>query len=340
MVRNTLVALVLCAALAAGAFAADVVRMENGDVISGRVTSVGADKTIVKTDYAGDVTVDSKKVVSITTVEPLSVKTSEGVVSVGKVEYTRDSGFTVAAESGPVSVALAQLAAAVTPETAAKAARPQWSGSAELGVNGQTGNSEILAGNARVDVRRQYQRQLFTAYALARYGREDGLISANQQRAAGRYEEKVSAKYFWYGDLMLEHDEIKDLAIRATASAGLGRIWWESGKNWMKTSAGPGVSYEKYQSDGDETSAVVQVTNDYSKAINSTMTLTNLTTLLFDVSDVKGFRADNDAALAFPLSARGDWQLKLGLSNQYDNSPAPGRDRLDTYYYLNALRKF
>ena len=85
---------------------------------------------------------------------------------------------------------------------------------------------------------------------------------------------------------------------------------------------------------------MAQVVNDFSKSLNKKVTFSDLTKLTFDLQEIDGFRAENDAALLFPLTDNRKWLMKLGLSHRYDNTPAPDTDRLDTYYYLNAVRAF
>ena len=62
----------------------------------------------------------------------------------------------------------------------------------------------------------------------------------------------LDTDWFWFSALDLERDGLKDLAFRGTASAGLGYVWWSRGPaDFWKTSAGPGVTYERFHGGED-----------------------------------------------------------------------------------------
>lgn len=44
----------------------------------------------------------------------------------------------------------------------------------------------------------------------------------------------------------------------------------------------------------------------------------------------------HDSGFEIPLSA-GFWKLRLGLNNQYNSRPQPGREELDTTYYTRLV---
>ena len=331
----------LLAVVLAMAATADVVKMRNGDTVTGKVARIADGKITITTDYMGDVSIDMAKVQSLSTEGAYAVTYGEGLQATGALSYADGAELSVAAEGAPITVPLGGVASAVTPEEAAAAKMPKWWGSFETGINGQTGNSEILQGNARVDVKRAYLDTLWGMFAQSRYGRQDGLRSADQQLAGARYEELLDTDWFWFSALDLERDGLRDLAFRATATTGLGYVWWNHGPaDYWKTSAGPGVTYVRYHGGEDDWSPVAQATSDYSKSLSKKVMFADLTKLTTDLSDMEGFRAENDAALLFPLTDTRKWLLKLGLSHRYDNMPAPDTERLDTYYYLNAVRTF
>jgi hypothetical protein len=47
----------------------------------------------------------------------------------------------------------------------------------------------------------------------------------------------------------------------------------------------------------------------------------------------------HDSSFAMPVGAT-RWLLRMGVHNDYNNRPAPGRDHLDTTYYTRLLLKF
>ena len=333
-----MVPIVLFLALCAFA-AADTVKLSNGDVISGKVLSMKDGKLTVETEYMGTVALDAAKVVAIVTDKPVSVTVTGGNTLVGSLTYDAKGQATVTTQAAPVTVPAADLLSIGAPEAMAPP-KPRWTGSFEIGINGQEGNKETFAGNAAFNIKRQVEDLTIFGYALGRYSKQGGVVSENYQRVGGRTESKISDKAFWYTALDLERDEFKDLTLRTVATIGLGRTWWQDGDDHLKTLLGVGFTHESFESGGSKTFPTAEAIADYSKKINNTVTFTDRARIVPDLSNLKGWRAENDAAFAWALTEKGEWKMKLGVTNQYDNDPPVGIKNLDTYYYLNAVRGF
>jgi hypothetical protein len=54
------------------------------------------------------------------------------------------------------------------------------------------------------------------------------------------------------------------------------------------------------------------------------------------VNDFADYRFVHDSALEFPINA-GFWKLRVGLNNQYNSRPQPGREEMDTTYYTRLV---
>src|SRR5271170_1506560 len=85
----------LCVALSVFVFSsalfADQVVLKNGDRLTGTITKSDDKTLIIKTEFAGDVTVQWPAVEQITSTQPLHVATSEGKTVVGAVTTTDDT---------------------------------------------------------------------------------------------------------------------------------------------------------------------------------------------------------------------------------------------------------
>jgi putative salt-induced outer membrane protein YdiY len=330
---------VLLVLFAAAYAAADTVTLKSGDKITGRVISMADGKLAVETDYMGTVTFDAAKVSSIVTDAPVGVKSAGGTRLVGKLAYQEGANAVVETESGQLTIRASDVKAIGTAVEAA-AQKPAWHGTFELGITGQDGNKRVFSGNAALNIKREQEGLTLSGYALGRYGTDDGVVNINQQRAGGRTESVINKDWFWYSALDLERDEFKDLSLRTTAAVGIGRTWWKEGDDFWKTGAGVGFAHESYESGGSDIFPIAQFTSDYSKKIREGVLFTDRTTLTPDLANLKGWRAENDAALQMALNKGGDWRLKIGMNNQYDNEPSPDVKRLDTFYYLNLLKAF
>lgn len=318
---------------------ADKVVMKNGDVITCKISEISGGRLKARIAYAGDVEIDFAEVASFTTDDPLGIEVAGGNRVVGPVEYTDGARASVKAEAGVFEFAASDLVS-VGPVEIPEPEKPRWHGAFEIGVGGQTGNKETFRGNAKFTAKRETEDLLLLGYAWARYSKEDGEVSDNVQRVGGRTEQKFGQASFWYTALDLERDEFKDLDLRATGSAGLGRTWWKEDGNFWKTAVGVGFTHESYSTGDNDIFPVAELTSDYGRRLNSKVVFTDTTKVIPSLDDIDAVRAENDAALSIDLSDKGDLKLKLGMLNQYDNAPQNGIDRLDTYYYLNFVKEY
>jgi len=337
--RRIVPAVFAIAVLAGAPCFGDTVVLKNGDRITGVVQSLEDGALTIESAHFGTVRVDYGEVASLRIEGERGISLEGGTRIVGTLDLQAGGSAAVETASGAWEVPAADVTA-IGPVELAEVEPPGWHGSFQIGVGGRTGNSETFRGNARLDLKRESPELLITGYAAGRYAEEDGQRSENVQSAGARSESTTSPGAFWYSSVDLERDEFKDLELRTTASVGLGRTWWKEDANYWKTRAGVGFTHESFTDGSDDIFPVAQLAGDYGKRINSKLTFTDTLRYIQDLDDFKGWRAVNDAALSVDLSDNGDWQLRLGVLNEYDNDPPDDVERLDTYYYLNALRKF
>ena len=101
MYRSFLAGVFLCVC-ATGALA-DQITLKNGDRLTGTVVKSDAKTLLLKTDFAGDVTLQWDAVTSIVSTQTLHLALKDGQTIVGIVATT-DSKFEVATkETGPVT---------------------------------------------------------------------------------------------------------------------------------------------------------------------------------------------------------------------------------------------
>src|ERR1700679_2669843 len=87
---------------------ADQVVLKNGDRLTGTITKSDDKTLLIKTEFAGDVTVQWPAVQEVTSTQPLHVVLSNGKTVVGPVT-TADGSLAVTSASGTVNVAKADV---------------------------------------------------------------------------------------------------------------------------------------------------------------------------------------------------------------------------------------
>lgn len=85
---RALAALILVLAFSSQVSQADQIVLSNGDRLTGKVVSKAEDRLKFHTEYAGDINVDWKDVVSIATDDPVTVLSPGGELRTGRLEKT------------------------------------------------------------------------------------------------------------------------------------------------------------------------------------------------------------------------------------------------------------
>lgn len=103
--------------------AADTVKLSNGDVVTGTVKKVTDGNLIIKTEYAGEIKIEAKYVVGVTTEKPFTVRWNDGSEKVGRLLITSHDQIDVVDSATPLPET--QQAAAPAEEAPAETAQAE-----------------------------------------------------------------------------------------------------------------------------------------------------------------------------------------------------------------------
>ncbi len=318
----------------------DEVHLNDGSKIVGTVTRIAGGKVTVKTDFAGDLTVDATKIKGIQTDAPANVQLESGDIAVAKLQYDPATGAQSVQGDvvGNRPVELKQVTSswpAGTEDPALVAQRAKWKIRLDLGLNGQSGNSEILNFNTGLTIRREAPGDRLTLYGLGRYSRDNGVRSANEIIVGASWEVDLSSRCFWYLKGELEHDEFENLDLRATVTTGLGYFVIREADTELKVRGGIGYQHETFDTGESDDQAIGELGVDFRKDIAPWLQYVHSTTINPSFEDIGDVRVVMTNAVDIPLVPDKSWKLRLGVKHQYDAQPEPGIDRLDTFYFAN-----
>ena len=153
--------------LAGGNAAADTVKLNNGDRITGEIISIQEGKLILKTAYADELKIDRAVVVGITSDKDVTVWLASGDKITGKMEALEGGRVNVVTGSGAVSAAVTDVAGINAPpggktksDLEAEIARlsspsESWRGELGVGAYYTNGNSDRLGGWVRMELIRE-----------------------------------------------------------------------------------------------------------------------------------------------------------------------------------------
>ncbi len=210
---------------------ADQIVLKNGDRLTGSITKSDGKQLVIKTDYAGDVTVKFDAIQSITSAGDLNV-TLGGKTVVGPVTTDGDNVVVTTKNAGPVEAPKASVTVLRSPaEQAAyeKTLHPSllegWNGGLNVGFAITAGNSETKSLNIAFNAIRTGLHDkllLYTNSIYATTSKPTELTTADTNGGGARYDHDFSPRSFGFvsGDFFSNSQQ--DLSLRSILGGGAG----------------------------------------------------------------------------------------------------------------------
>ncbi len=245
---------ILCvlATCASGALSApqdDIVLLENGDRISGAITSINGGNIRIATPYAGELTIQLDAVAAIETNSPRALALSEGHRLVGAL--TQEDGVSgIRTDDGfhpaqPLEV----IALAEDTETLHQLLHPpapsKWSGTVEAGLALRSGNTDTTDFKFAAGVKRTGDRNTLALNFEAAYGSSDNILNTRRFQGTFRWQYYLRERLYLYTIGLAERDDGRKLEHRLQGGGGLG---YDIIKRENRTLSGDlGVTYTREQ---------------------------------------------------------------------------------------------
>jgi putative salt-induced outer membrane protein YdiY len=239
---------------------ADQIVMKNGDKLTGSITKSDGKTVVLKTDYAGDLTIKFDAIQSLSSTGDLHV-TAGGKTEVGPVS-TSGAELVVATKSGSsVEVALSSVTVIRSPAEEVAFEKSQhpgfgegWVGGLNLGFALTTGNSETKNLNIAVNGVRTGLHDKLTLYENTIYAVNDKIVApatapqttANSSGGGIRYDRDFVPRVFGFGSADFFSNSLQDLNLRAILGGGIGFHMIKNAKTTLDILAGGNYTHESY----------------------------------------------------------------------------------------------
>ncbi len=234
MRRHFAVAFLLLLAIPA---LADQVVLKNGDKLTGTIAKSDGKTLVLKTDYAGDLTIKFDAIQSLTSTGDLNV-TAAGKTSVGPVTTAGDQLVVASKTAGSVEAPISSISILRSPaEEAAyqKSLHPGfgegWAGGANLGFALTAGNSETKNLNIGLNATRTGFHDKLTLYETSVYSTTSKLAlkplspsqtTANSNGGGIRYDRDFAPRVFGFGSADFFNNSLQNLDLRYILGGGIG----------------------------------------------------------------------------------------------------------------------
>ena len=341
--------LLLVAAIAAfsvGAFAQDKITLSNGDVITGKITSMAGGKVTIKSPLLADIIVPIASVSDLVTGELVTLKTKSG--DVWQRRIVGIEGGSLRLEGGETSSLSLDNLGMINPPAHVD---PSWSGSLNLSGVNTSGNTDTRQAGLKFDASLRRATDRITVDAAWSYGENKDRSAAsasssgyvlNQRRVGGglKYDYYLSDKSYALVTTRMLGDTIANIELRYTAGAGIGYTVIDDGKDLLLFEVGLSYAHEAYRiqrapTDPKSTNYLAaRVAYRYEHPLSDTTKLTHRAEAFPSVETEDDIYFQVTTELQTTLTK--SMVATVTHVFDYDNTPAPGKKRGDQRLVLSV----
>ncbi len=329
---------------------ADTVYTTDGSSIVGTIQEIHTGTLVLMSEVVGRLEIPMDKVANITTSGTVHIELDSGDTLQGMMEDLGADTSVMRSEVGDVAAPPGKIVmlwpeGAKSPrervarekaEAELEAAKPKWTVTLEAGFQQKEGNSETIDARGQFHAKRKTSDDLLHFYARANYSEEDNKRSDNEYIGGVLYENSLTERWFGFVRGELEYDEFEDIDLRATVSMGPGYYWIKRDHQDLKTRMGLGYRHETHNNGTSNDDLILDLGLAYRLDIYDWAQFVHSTKYSPDFEDFDDYLIDADTTLVIPLK-KDQWKWKLGIRNEYNAQPGPGKERLDNTYYSSIV---
>jgi putative salt-induced outer membrane protein YdiY len=326
-VTRCIVVLILSAA---GVCHADQVTLDNGDRLTGKVKKLADGKVVINTDYAGDVKIDTKHVVSLETDSEMTVVLDDDTRLYGRVS---GSGQTLEVSDGGATVEMAHVAALQAGHLTGK----EWkfSGRFSLGASESSGNTDARNLNWDGEGVARQGKNRYTLGGRGNYASNQSAETDNNTIVYMQYDRFLSKKWYAYANASFENDRFSDIRLRTSVGGGLGYQWIETPRTNLALEAGPTYVYTDYYTQATEQNPAARLVTKFDYWLwQDVVQFFNTNEFYPSLEDYDNSFLRSQLGFRFPLVDHFIATAQLNLD--WNGNPPPGKVKLDQTVILNV----
>lgn len=333
--KIAVVILLSCVSLLAGA---DQVSLNNGDRLTGTVLRMDGKKLLLKTAYAGDLSIDMASVESFTSDEAMVLTRSDNKTATGTVKV-EGKDYVVATPSGAQTFPRSEsvvIRSSADQAAYEKSLHPSmlegWKGGGNFGLAFARGNSQTTNLALGFDADRKTANDAWTLSAASIYSTDDrlSLSTANSLQAMVRYDRNLNRRLFIFGTFAGGYDQLQNLDYRILPAGGLGLHAIATPRTTFDLLAGMGYTRESYSTGLVRNLASGTFGDDFSFKLSSRTTLMQNLYYLPSFNDTSNYRILANVGISTKLN--GWMTANLLFNDRYNSQPVLGNKKNDVLF--------
>ena len=329
----------------AAALQAEQVTLKNGDHLSGAIVSMDGKKLVIKTSYAGDVSIDWAEVSQFSSDKDTLVVTKADKQLVSGTVTSEGPDVLVATTQGVQTVPRADVATMRSPADQAayeKSLHPGmlegWSGGSNFGFALARGNSETTNVALGFNALRKTTNDEWTVNLAQLFAQDNKLNTTTANSFIGliRYDRNISKRWFVFGTFSGMYDELQQLNYRILPGAGIGFHAIATDRTTLDLLGGFGYTRESYYNGTVNNLASALIGDEFAYKITKTTTFTQNLYYLPSInqpvyvpgpgqSHPDNYRINFTAGIATKLN--GWLTANANFLDQYVSQPVPGNKK-------------
>ena len=209
--------------------------------------------------------------------------------------------------------------------------RRTWKGSADAGLIVQQGNTDDTQFNLALRTRRTSEFDVFHINLLATQGETSGRENANSAKIQTRFDLKHQKDLYYFLLSSLEYDKIKKIDLRSVLGLGFGWTYFDTAKRKLQFSFGLNSDKESREDNTRSSLVTALLATDFKFPVFGNNHVTGAIHIYPDLKELgDNMRADSILSYVAPMTK--DTNLKLSLTNKYQQTVLPGIEKLDTRF--------
>jgi putative salt-induced outer membrane protein YdiY len=317
---------------------ADQIVLTNGDRISGTIAKSDDKALVIKSEFAGDVTVQWAAVQEIRSTQALHIVQPNGQTVVGTVTtsdgtlaVTRTDGATVRISKNDVSALRSDSEQAAYEKSLHPTLLQGWEGGANIGFALTRGNSQTKNLALAFTADRKTQHDEITMYANTIYASNDAAgaapsVTANTTQGGARYAHNLTTRLFGYGSADFQTDALQALNLRSVLGGGLGLHVLNSSQTTLDVLGGLNYTRESYVM-LNRNFAALTLGEELTHKLAASTVLTQKLYFFPDLSQAGEYRGTFSLGTVTKLSKWLGWQNAFG--DIYVTNPPAGKKQND-----------
>jgi len=311
---------------------ADIIYLNNGDRISGKITTMVKSELKLVTAYS-EITIPWTDIINISANESITVKLTDGSQFTGNIIETKQGlGIKTSSLAKPVPLGLANINAINPPPIPLDTII---TGDIHLGGSKASGNTDNQALHADTEIIVTSDKNKFSAGVKYNQAANDGTESENNLHLFSQYDYYFLPK--WYASLFTNYtkDRFQGLNSRTAFGAGIGHELWDTKHSFLSAEAGAAYTVEDHDEGTDREFIAGRWAVDYQYwVLQDRLQFFHDHEGIISYEDLSDVLVKSHTGVKLPIFE--GFKLLAQFDIDYDTKPAEDKKNTDTRYIIGA----